>query len=449
MFLAECSAIGFGVPHNVDILLSWMSKAASLGSSRASLWLPRVRFALGKDGNSCSSDPAIPAGSLDLLSLMRFNRDVQREIARTDLDDDKTAGKATPPPRLLHVKIFDEEREDTLEHLHYHAWLGNINAVDALAKSGVALDTPTPKGQTALYFACLAGELDLVRLLLSHNADPTITDQQGVTLMHLCIMFNDLDVSSAFEALHRCGASLDAELHHGSAVNWRFYDLSLWSLPLHWAIKTRHAVLVRVYLDAGVSASGNLWLAVHAFFPEIVDLLLERGDKLEADATLMEYLETVDSPFGHWRHHGPDRLRCKTETIDVMEHHGYFMADCQEKNDEPADTLIEHPMLFYLVTSARVEEDLQLIYEYTNRVRGKGAHWTTSPLILLTAIRRPPNACGYEELLHHLIPYHKGGQLDQYDTAGRTCLHGAIQTGRVAAAKLLLEYGADVQCPRS
>jgi hypothetical protein len=57
-----------------------------------------------------------------------------------------------------------------------------------------------------------------------------------------------------------------------------------------------------------------------------------------------------------------------------MEHHGYFMADCQENNDEPADTLMEHPMLFHFVASARVEEELQLIYEYTKRARGEAAH---------------------------------------------------------------------------
>jgi hypothetical protein len=291
MFLAECSAIGFGVPHSADILLSWMSKAASLGSSRASLWLPRVRFALGKDGDPCASDPAIPAGSLDLLSLMRFDRDVQRGIARGDSDNDKTMKKTAPPSRLLHTEVFGEEREDTLDPVHYHAWLGDRNAVDALAKSGVALDMPTPKGRTPLYFACLAGDLDLVRLLLSHNADPTITDRQGVTPMHLCIMFKDLDVASAFEGLYRCGARLDAELH--GAVNWRLYDLRLWPQPVHWAIQTRHTVLVRLYLDAGIPPSGGLLFAVNTLFPEIVDLLLKRGDKLEADATLMEYLGTT------------------------------------------------------------------------------------------------------------------------------------------------------------
>ncbi|KAI8099769.1 ankyrin repeat-containing domain protein [Halteromyces radiatus] len=79
--------------------------------------------------------------------------------------------------------LFDE-REETLREV---CALGNTKAVQHFIHGGVKINSQNKmNGWTALHWASHRGQEDIVRLLLSNGADPTIKTNKGQTALDLC-----------------------------------------------------------------------------------------------------------------------------------------------------------------------------------------------------------------------------------------------------------------------
>lgn len=67
--------------------------------------------------------------------------------------------------------------------LHSAAMTGDVATIQALLRSGRAnVDRPGPSGLTALWMAICAGQLESIRVLLDHNANPDSDRNQGSVL---------------------------------------------------------------------------------------------------------------------------------------------------------------------------------------------------------------------------------------------------------------------------
>lgn len=75
------------------------------------------------------------------------------------------------------LKTGDTEREDTL--LHVAATNGLVTLIEALLNSGVALNVQDKKGETPIIRACKRGQHKVFELLLKHNADLSLKDNDN------------------------------------------------------------------------------------------------------------------------------------------------------------------------------------------------------------------------------------------------------------------------------
>lgn len=77
-------------------------------------------------------------------------------------------------------------------HLSSAIYYGQKDMIELLLNSGYAVDSKDPSGQTALHEASKRGQLAIVRLLLSRNANPNIMDNCG----RLPLGFADIGATS-------------------------------------------------------------------------------------------------------------------------------------------------------------------------------------------------------------------------------------------------------------
>ncbi|KAJ1977942.1 hypothetical protein H4R33_006107 [Dimargaris cristalligena] len=83
--------------------------------------------------------------------------------------------------RQIQYQITEEEGR-----LHEYAHLGNWKAVGILLKSGIAVNAAnTVNGMTALHWASERNHVQIVALLLSHGADPTLRNKNNKTALDL------------------------------------------------------------------------------------------------------------------------------------------------------------------------------------------------------------------------------------------------------------------------
>ena len=91
----------------------------------------------------------------------------------------------------------------------------NRQTVQAIIEHGADVNAVNNKGQTALWFACCDGRIDLVKNLLDKGADPNIADKNGESCLHAAIygMCNSetiqglIDHGSNVNAINKDGAS--------------------------------------------------------------------------------------------------------------------------------------------------------------------------------------------------------------------------------------------------
>ena len=117
------------------------------------------------------------------------------------------------------------------------AYRGAADSIGALLEAGAGAAAPSGVryGNLALVFASMTGDLDSVRMLLAHGADPSAVSVRGTPLSE-AVSFGYPDV---VQALIAAGASV--KMTEGSGVNL-----------LHWAAIANRASVIPALAAAGV-----------------------------------------------------------------------------------------------------------------------------------------------------------------------------------------------------
>lgn len=208
--------------------------------------------------------------------------------------------------------------------LHVSSMFGLTSIASELLAS-YDIDTPTGLGTTALMKAASCGFPDLVRFLMSKNADPTKQNWYGTALHVAC----EAGQIGSIEALLDAGVDVNSPDSHGR-------------LPLTCAVQEEHTDALRILLERGadvnladaegatplflavqsgarpevvqtllthhadlnrVIQSGNGAIHLAAFFDDhdgiIARMLLDHGAKINALSTLGQTVVHIAAAMGH------------------------------------------------------------------------------------------------------------------------------------------------------
>ena len=153
-----------------------------------------------------------------------------------------------------------------------------------LLKAGSDPSRCSIRGESALMLAALAGNVDIVKLLIGHGVDSSVSDAQGCNVAHYALEGGDVGV---VYALRRCKLDWGAKgemLIHGKMLR----DVT----ALHLAAKNRDSMLLEYLIDEKLISdidcvTGDritpLYIAVWSALPRNVDVLLLNG----ANANIM------------------------------------------------------------------------------------------------------------------------------------------------------------------
>jgi ankyrin repeat protein len=134
-------------------------------------------------------------------------------------------GDATRLREILEIQptLVHTENTDGLTPLGYAAHYGHIETVQVLLEFGAEPNVLSHSNiayipsNTALH-AAIAGKrsIEVIHLLLSHNASPTILDSNGYTSLHAAAFHDDNE--AIIRLLLEHGASLDAKTEDGKTA---------------------------------------------------------------------------------------------------------------------------------------------------------------------------------------------------------------------------------------
>jgi ankyrin repeat protein len=197
------------------------------------------------------------------------------------------------------------------------------------------------EGRTPLHYACQSGSPEAVWSLLRDGADPRITDEKGLTLLHALAEFEAKGsvpppMADIIAMLHRAGAALNAE----AAVQTEDEGGPRMMTPLDVAVERKCWPMVRALLACGAEPRDSHRQAEDFALATDKDKAAEEARKAQATVP-----QPQDSSLDRWRcvwrgrwAAGPgaevppkERTRfvtCGQELIDLA---------CQETDDEYGD----------------------------------------------------------------------------------------------------------------
>jgi len=127
-------------------------------------------------------------------------------------------------PELLQARYVHDETP-----LHYCAVEGLVDGVRFLAKAGVPIDAENRFGDTALVDAVALGNLPVVKVLLTHGANPDAASRTHGPVLHAAIGRADVAITAA---LLEAGARSDYRTELGESI----WDAIPQGEPAHWEI---------------------------------------------------------------------------------------------------------------------------------------------------------------------------------------------------------------------
>lgn len=177
-----------------------------------------------------------------------------------------------------------------------------LEIIALLLGAGIDIGLRDQRGQTAMHQIVrdrsqlpVQGYLEYFKLLIKHGADPSVTDVQGLTILHQAAAAGEYPL---VEMLIDAGVDVNARKTNGRTPLFE-------AVTAAWPNRSQAEVLtLRILLDNGADVAAvadDGWTALHGavsnkrrpgrFEAEAVALLLERGaDAAARDAfTLVKY----------------------------------------------------------------------------------------------------------------------------------------------------------------
>lgn len=286
---------------------------------------------------------------------------------------------------------------------------GDLAAVEQLVADGADVNAAQGDGMTALHWAARLGEPALTRTLLEAGARTGARTRLG-----------------AYAPLH-----MAAELGWGEVVEILLEGeadpsilTSTGTAPLHFAAEAGDVRSVQALLDAGadadladeVSSRTPLMFATARERVEVMALLLERGARIDAESRVVDYAQrgAVDDSL----------QRARTERMKEIREEQLRAAGVwvEELKEEGESSLVVNPDDPDIQVAPQAAPPVEPDEEEAAAEEDEGAGEEEE--------EEEPEPMSYDDLV--------GKQ------GGLTALHYAARDGRVEAARLLLEAGADL-----
>nr|KAG5713415.1 hypothetical protein BaRGS_024963 [Batillaria attramentaria] len=160
--------------------------------------------------------------------------------------------------------------------LHYAAWQGRPEPVQALLQKQSAVNEQALNGETPLHLACQHGHIHVVKLLLAHHADPTVCNKEMKTPLDLACEFGRGRVVEQLLKSNLCEKLLEDNpidtLDNGRTT------------CLHLAARNGHSDIIRLLIQSGMNINratlNGTCLHEAALYgkTDVVRLLLDTGD---------------------------------------------------------------------------------------------------------------------------------------------------------------------------
>ncbi|KAF2735735.1 ankyrin [Polyplosphaeria fusca] len=436
--ICESIVLGFGDPRQDDISW-WLQEAARHGSLKASAWLPRVCRSFQQAivyEEPIEHSVALERCLDELPEHQYFSSRVRLyKLTRLAL---KTPDTENPESMrtLSWGDMFACSASKDLHEFLMAIYAGDQSLVDSLV-CRFQIDDVSDAGFGPIHVACISGRLAILELLLRQGFSASQPASFGISPLHLCIFFPEMDTAKAANVLLESGADPDS---YAECILWDDHDLELEYTPLDWAIETRNMELVKSLLPVTPPTAGLRALAASSlFYWEILEFIL-LGSEAERDGfRTRKYhgLHMLRRTFRHWLAHGTENFQSIDWTLDVFRrNHVPLIYDPREGSTT----------LMVLITSARTQEDLYLIKSLINilptidikRTNDKGLCALSFSIIVAK-----DDAC-WIPIIESLAARYSLGELQSDILDYNSALHIAVMADSITGAQVLLKMGVDV-----
>lgn len=310
--------------------------------------------------------------------------------------------------------------------LHVAATFGPVEVVKVLLAHQAEVNAANQSnGKRALHLAAAVGNTDIIRVLLEAGAKPDLVDFHGCSTLHLAVWSDDifnlllargadpkLESSDGMTSLHMASqvgsrAVVERLLALGGEINAR--DAAGFT-PLLCAAETGRRDIVKLLVERGADITirnhkgrSAVYLAAGTDDPELLQLLLERR-RADADSEDMDGVTPLMNAAGGGRMENVRRL---------------IQAGGRVKG---APSRLGMTTLMFAAMGPR------LLLESAEREGTAG---------------RPGTAEDYLRIAELLIG--RGGSVTAADAEGRTALHHAAMGGNEPMIRLLMAKGAGME----
>jgi ankyrin repeat protein len=197
---------------------------------------------------------------------------------------------------------------------------GNRAMLEHLLKRGADINTPSITGRTPLHQYCGGNDVEFIRFLLDHGANPNAADKDGTMPIHLAVTRDSAEAKTIVEMLLQRGATLDvfaqAQLGQTDKVLAAVKEHpDLLDKPggiggqtlLHIAAGRGNLALVQTLVERGADLElKNAWAgwtplhsAAGAGHARVVAYLIQQGAKVEAPGVYNQGILFTAAMQGH------------------------------------------------------------------------------------------------------------------------------------------------------